>query len=193
MILKPQIVVSGGYRGSNDPVCEVAPVTIATLPLRSLIDCSCSVGVRSGPRIMRACCRFDSLTIIELRCRTAVLKGGKGVQIFQEKLELTPSCCIFDSISRLDDCIRLFCTLRMQTAEVPGVVKHFIPSRGYYEWKNEARGKQPYYCALTANQNSGIWMLCRFCGAGLRFCREWQAKKAERKLEPISCVRGRES
>jgi hypothetical protein len=33
----------------------------------------------------------------------------------------------------------------MQTAKVPGVVKHFIPSRCYYEWKNEARGKQPYY------------------------------------------------
>jgi hypothetical protein len=27
----------------------------------------------------------------------------------------------------------------MQTAKVPGVVKHFIPSRDYYEWKNEAR------------------------------------------------------
>ena len=78
MILKPQIVVSGGYRGSNDPVCEVAPVTIATLPWRSHIDCSCSVGVQSGTRIMRACCRFDSLTIVELRCRTAVLKGRKG-------------------------------------------------------------------------------------------------------------------
>jgi hypothetical protein len=74
-----------------------------------------------------------------------------------------------------------------------GVVKHFIPSRGYYEWKNEARGKHPYYFALTANRNTGIWMLCRFRGADLRFCREWQAKKAKRKPEPISCVRGRES
>ena len=44
----------------------------------TLIDCSCSVGVRSGPHIMRACGRFDSLTIIEIRCRTAVLKGRKG-------------------------------------------------------------------------------------------------------------------
>ena len=53
---------------------------------------------------MRACCRFDSLTIIELRCPTAVLKGGKrGSDFPQAKLELTPSCCIFDLISRLGD------------------------------------------------------------------------------------------
>jgi hypothetical protein len=79
----------------------------------------------------------------------------------------------------------------MQTNRVPGVVKHFIPSRGYYEWK--AASSPTISRALTANQNSGIWMLCRFRGAGLRFCREWQAKKAKRKPEPISCVRGRES
>ena len=157
-----------------------------------LPSCARSVGVRSGPRIMRACCRFDSLTIIELRCRTAVLKGGeRGSDFPQAKLELTPSCCIFDLISRLDDCIRLFCTLRMQTTRVPGVAKHFIPSRGYYEWK--AASSPTISRALTANQNSGIWMLCSFRGAGLRFCRERQAKKAKRKPEPISCVRGRES
>jgi hypothetical protein len=72
-------------------------------------------------------------------------RGERGSDFPQAKLDLTPSCCIFDSISRLDDCIGLFCTLRMQTAKVPGVVKHFIPSRGYYEWKNEARGKQLCY------------------------------------------------
>jgi hypothetical protein len=27
------------------------------------------------------------------------------------------------------------------------LVCEVIPSRGYYEWKNEARGKQPYYFA----------------------------------------------
>jgi hypothetical protein len=47
-------------------------------------------------------------------------RGGRGSDFPQAKLELTPSCCIFDSISRLGDCIRLFCTLRMQTARVPG-------------------------------------------------------------------------
>src|SRR5258705_13032342 len=71
------------------PMPFEAPVTIATLPLRSLMDCSCSVGVRIGPRIMRVPRhRLDSSTIIELWCGPQFCKGEERGSDFRQTIEI---------------------------------------------------------------------------------------------------------
>src|SRR5260370_18188412 len=71
------------------PMPFEAPVTIATLPLRSLMDWSCSVGVRIGPRIMRVPRhRLDSSTIIELWCGPQFCKGEERGSDFRQTIEI---------------------------------------------------------------------------------------------------------